>query len=104
MEFVKEHLVFNPADTHGDPHAFSALGVLSNLNAPALPPPLPLSHNSHGAPPAKGVRIAAAVGLALFAVIGFASIGWFYLPATVAAFMALSRPRENGTPQGLLRG
>lgn len=43
------------------------------------------------------VSIATTVALAIFTVIGSASIGWFYLPATVAAFTALfssSRERE----------
>nr|WP_172684766.1 hypothetical protein [Arthrobacter rhombi] len=39
--------------------------------------------------PWKGVSIAATVLLAIFTVIGSASIGWFYLPALLASAGAL---------------
>jgi hypothetical protein len=37
----------------------------------------------------NGAWIATTVALAIFSVVGSASIGWFYLPATIAAFIAL---------------
>lgn len=46
----------------------------------------------------NGASIATTVALAIFTVVGSASIGWFYLPATIAAFIALfssSRKRET---------
>jgi hypothetical protein len=46
----------------------------------------------------NGASIATTVALAIFTVVGSASIGWFYLPAAIVAFIALfssSRKRET---------
>lgn len=46
----------------------------------------------------KGASIATTVALAVFTVVGSASIGWFYLPGTIAAFIAIfssSHKRET---------
>jgi hypothetical protein len=41
------------------------------------------------------VSVATTVALAVFVVIGSASIGWFYVPALTAAVAAVVAPMEN---------
>jgi uncharacterized membrane protein len=71
-----------------EPTLFQTLGprIFVTLLIPLLLTCVPLLFSGRGW---KGVSIAATVGLAVFSVIGSASIGWFYLPALVAAVAAL---------------
>jgi hypothetical protein len=41
------------------------------------------------------VSVATTVALAVFVVIGSASIGWFYVPALIAAVAAVVAAMEN---------
>lgn len=54
----------------------------------------------------KWASVATAIGLTFFAFIGSVSIGWFYLPAAIVAFMALfSAPgRREASATGLTSG
>ncbi|MFC5130623.1 hypothetical protein [Paeniglutamicibacter kerguelensis] len=45
--------------------------------------------------PQRYASIAAAIALSIFAVLGSLSIGWFFLPATIVAFIALFSPSEK---------
>ena len=44
----------------------------------------------------NGAWTAATIALAIFTVVASASVGWFYLPATIVAFVALISPSSDG--------
>lgn len=77
-----------------EPTLFQTLGphIFVPLLIPLLLTCAPLLFTGRGW---KGVSIAATVALAVFSVIGSASIGWFYLPALLAAVAALFLPNQK---------
>jgi len=85
----------------GTPEVTEQLTLLA-VNGPGIFVPLLIPVFLTGLPllvrgkPWKGLSIAATVLLGAFAVLGSASIGWFYLPALLASTGALLvRPKER---------